>query len=75
MSTTPSKPTLELRMAAEASLHQVLATTVRDEAIRTAALAGASLRDIAEATRMSHMSVKRIIDRSRGSVTKVSPVS
>lgn len=37
----------------------------RNNAIRFAAEEGASLREIAEATGLPHMTVKRIIDRAR----------
>jgi DNA-binding NarL/FixJ family response regulator len=41
------------------------ATASRDAAIREAHRAGASLRDIAEVAGVSHMTVKRIIERRR----------
>lgn len=41
-----------------------VATTKRDAAIREAHRAGASLRDIATESGISHMSVKRIVERS-----------
>lgn len=41
-----------------------VATTKRDAAIREAHRAGLSLRDIAEESGVSHMSVKRIIERT-----------
>ena len=41
-----------------------VATSKRDAAIREAYRAGASLRDIAAESRISHMSVKRIVDRT-----------
>lgn len=40
-----------------------VATSKRDAAIREAHRAGASLRDIAAESGISHMSVKRIIER------------
>ncbi len=43
-----------------------VATSKRDAAIREAYRAGASLRDIAAESGISHMSVKRIIERSAG---------
>jgi DNA-binding NarL/FixJ family response regulator len=58
-----TETTTAIRKAAAAALRQVMATTARDEAIKAASTAGASLREIAEATRLSHMSVKRIVDR------------
>ena len=39
--------------------------TTRNNAIRFAADEGASLREIADATGLPHMTVKRIIDRTR----------
>jgi DNA-binding NarL/FixJ family response regulator len=42
------------------------AVASRDAAIREAHRAGASLRDIAEAASVSHMTVKRIVERRRG---------
>lgn len=41
------------------------AVASRDAAIREAHRAGASLRDIAEVAGVSHMTVKRIIERQR----------
>ena len=41
-----------------------VATTKRDAAIREAHRAGVSLRDIAAKSGISHMSVKRIIERA-----------
>jgi DNA-binding NarL/FixJ family response regulator len=41
-----------------------VATTKRDAAIREAHRAGLSLRDIAAESGISHMSVKRIIERA-----------
>ena len=41
-----------------------VATTKRDAAIREAHRAGASLRDIAAQSGISHMSVKRIVERT-----------
>jgi DNA-binding NarL/FixJ family response regulator len=42
------------------------AVASRDAAIREAHRAGASLRDIAEVAGVSHMTVKRIVERERG---------
>ena len=42
-----------------------VATSKRDAAIREAHRAGASLREIAAESGISHMSVKRIIERTR----------
>ena len=41
-----------------------VATSKRDAAIREAYRAGASLRDIAAESEMSHMTVKRILERT-----------
>ena len=41
-----------------------VATSKRDAAIREAHRAGASLRDIAAEGEMSHMTVKRIVERA-----------
>lgn len=41
-----------------------VATSKRDAAIREAHRAGASLRDIAAESGMSHMTVKRIVERA-----------
>lgn len=54
-----------LRLAANASHRADLAETSRNNAIRFAADAGASLREIAAATELPHMTVKRIVDRQR----------
>jgi hypothetical protein len=42
-----------------------VATTKRDAAIREAHRAGVSLRDIAAKSGISHMSVKRIVERTQ----------
>lgn len=39
------------------------ATRTRDDAVRAAAAAGASLREIADAIGVSHVMVKKILDR------------
>ena len=52
-----------LKLARYAARNADVATTKRDAAIREAHCAGASLREIASETGISHMSVKRIIDR------------
>jgi Homeodomain-like domain len=54
-----------LRLAATATHRADLAETSRNNAIRFAADAGASLREIAAATQLPHMTVKRIISRHR----------
>lgn len=56
-----------LRLAAHATQRAGTAETTRDNAIRFAAENGASLREIAAATGLNHMTVKRIIDRARAS--------
>ncbi len=55
-----------LKLVRYAARHADVATSKRDAAIREAHRAGASLRDIAAESGVSHMSVKRIIDRSTG---------
>ena len=40
-----------------------VATSKRDAAIREAHVAGASLRELADASGISHMTVKRIVER------------
>jgi hypothetical protein len=56
-----------LRLAATASHRADLAETSRNNAIRFASDTGASLREIAAATDLPHMTVKRIVDRQRES--------
>jgi DNA invertase Pin-like site-specific DNA recombinase len=58
-----------LKLAATASHRADLAETSRNNAIRFAADAGASLREIAAATELPHMTVKRILDRQRESTS------
>ena len=58
-----------LRLAASAAHRADLAETSRNNAIRFAADAGASLREIAAATELPHMTVKRIVDRQRQSAS------
>lgn len=53
-----------LRLVRYAAHNADVAVTKRDAAIREAHRAGASLRDIAAQSGISHMSVKRIIERS-----------
>jgi DNA-binding NarL/FixJ family response regulator len=55
-----------LKLVRYAASNADVATSKRDAAIREAHRAGASLRDIAAESGISHMSVKRIIDRSDG---------
>lgn len=53
-----------LELVRYAADHADVASEKRDAAIREAHRAGASLRAIAVASGISHMSVKRIIDRA-----------
>jgi DNA-binding NarL/FixJ family response regulator len=53
-----------LKLVRYAARHADVATTKRDAAIREAHRAGASLREIAAQSGISHMSVKRIVERS-----------
>lgn len=55
-----------LKLVRYASRNADVATSKRDAAIREAHRAGASLRDIAAESGISHMSVKRIIEREAG---------
>jgi hypothetical protein len=64
MTTTGDKTqTRLLKLVRYASRNAHVATSKRDAAIREAQRAGASLRDIAAASGISHMSVKRIVER------------
>jgi DNA invertase Pin-like site-specific DNA recombinase len=56
--------TLRLRLAARLARKAEKAAEQRDDAIRSASEAGGSLREIADATGTSHMTVKRIIERA-----------
>jgi DNA-binding NarL/FixJ family response regulator len=53
-----------LKLVRHAARTADVATSKRDAAIREARRAGASLRDIAIESGLSHMTVKRIIERS-----------
>ena len=53
-----------LRLVRYAARNAGTATNKRDAAIREAHRAGASLRDIATESGMSHMTVKRIVARA-----------
>lgn len=53
-----------LKLVRYAARSADVATTKRDAAIREAHRAGASLREIAAESGVSHMSVKRIVERS-----------
>lgn len=57
-------PTSMLKLVRYASRNAGVATSKRDAAIREAHRAGASLREIATESGISHMSVKRIIERA-----------
>ena len=57
------KPALLADAAAKTRSHAV-ALAERDAAVLRASDAGASLREIAEATGIAHMTVKRIIERA-----------
>jgi hypothetical protein len=56
-----------LKLAANAAQRASITQGTRDNAIRFAADSGASLREIAAATGLDHMTVKRIVDRQRQS--------
>jgi DNA-binding NarL/FixJ family response regulator len=53
-----------LKLVSYAARRADVATSKRDAAIREAHRAGASLREIAQKSEISHMSVKRIVERS-----------
>jgi DNA invertase Pin-like site-specific DNA recombinase len=53
-----------LKLASAAAHKADLAESTRNNAIRFAAEQGASLREIAANTGLSHMTVKRILERS-----------
>ena len=55
-----------LKLVRYAARSADVASTKRDAAIREAHRAGASLRDIAAESGLSHMTVKRIIERAAG---------
>ena len=55
-----------LKLVRYASRNADVATSKRDAAIREAHRAGASLREIAAEGGLSHMSVKRIVERDAG---------
>lgn len=62
--TTDSKQTNLLELVRYAAGNAGVAISKRDAAIREAHRAGSSLRDIAEVSGISHMTVKRIVERS-----------
>ncbi len=63
-STNDKTNTQLLKLVRYAARNADVAATKRDAAIREAHRAGASLRDIAAESGISHMSVKRIIERT-----------
>lgn len=62
--TTDSKQTNLLKLVRYAADNADVASSKPDAAIRQAHRAGSSLRDIAEASGISHMAVKRIVERT-----------
>lgn len=64
MPRTATKRNNLLKLVRYASENAHVATTKRDAAIREAHRSGASLRELAEASGISHMTVKRIVDRA-----------
>ena len=52
-----------LKLVRYASKNAHVATSKRDAAIREAHRAGASLRELADASGVSHMTIKRIVER------------
>lgn len=62
--TTDTKHDNLLKLVRYASQNAHVASTKRDAAIREAHRAGASLRELADASGISQMTVKRIIDRA-----------
>ena len=66
MTRTDHTQTQLLKLVRYAARSAGVATSKRDAAIREARRAGASLRDIAAESGMSHMTVKRIIERAAG---------
>jgi len=61
---TDSTQTNLLKLVRYAAENADVASSKRDAAVREAHRAGASLRDIAAVSGISHMSVKRIVERS-----------
>lgn len=64
-STTQTQHNNLLKLVRYASKNADVAATKRDAAIREAHRAGASLRELADASGISHMTVKRIVDREQ----------
>ena len=63
--TEPTQTNL-LKLVRYAAENADVVSTKRDAAIREAHRAGSSLREIADASGISHMTVKRIVERSVG---------
>lgn len=63
--TGPSAAQRLLQLVRHGAQNADRAAASRDAAIREAHRAGASLRDIAEVAGVSHMTVKRIVERRR----------
>ncbi len=61
--TTDSKQTNLLKLVRYAADNADVASSKRDAAIREAHRAGSSLREIADVSGISHMTVKRIVER------------
>jgi DNA-binding NarL/FixJ family response regulator len=61
---TESKQANLLKLVRYAANNADVASSKRDAAIREAHRAGSSLRDIADASGISHMTVKRVIERT-----------
>ena len=61
--TEPTQTNL-LKLVRYAAENADVASSKRDAAIREAHRAGSSLREIADASGISHMTVKRIVERS-----------
>ena len=59
-----SKQENHLKLVRYAAENADVASSKRDAAIREAHRAGASLREIAQASGISHMTVKRIVERT-----------
>jgi len=61
---TDESQTQLLKLVRYAAQHAGVATSKRDAAMREAHRAGLSLRDIAAESGLSHMTVKRIVERT-----------
>ncbi len=62
--TTDSKQLNLLKLVRYAADNAEVASSKRDAAIREAHRAGSSLREIADVSGISHMTVKRIVERT-----------